>query len=136
MRLAREGSSLSRVLALCYLGVIAAAGAVLLHDPAAILRRAHCPLRDSTGLPCFTCGGTHALTALASGRLVAAFAANPLVTTVVVATIAWGLWALLATFWPPLRRNLRLSHRERSGLGWLALLAILGTWVYEIFRLT
>ena len=51
-----------------------------------------CPFRLMTGLPCVTCGMTHALVALARGDLAAAWAASPL--GVLLAGGAW-LYSLL-----------------------------------------
>ncbi len=74
-----------------------------------------CPFRAITGIPCPTCGTTHAALALMHGRLGAALAANPLATLAGVAFFAGGLaaplWAALG--WPvpdvpaPLPRWLR-----------------------------
>jgi hypothetical protein len=50
-----------------------------------------CPLKGLAGIPCATCGMTHAFVALAYGRLAAAWAASPL--GAIVAACAW-LFAL------------------------------------------
>ncbi len=46
-----------------------------------------CPLKAVAGLPCATCGMTHAFVALAHGEVAAAFAASPL-----GALLAGGAW--------------------------------------------
>ncbi len=46
-----------------------------------------CPVKAFTGLPCATCGMTHAFAALARGDVPAAFAASPL-----GALLAGGAW--------------------------------------------
>ena len=51
-----------------------------------------CPLRAVAGLPCATCGMTHAFVALAHGEVAAAFAASPL--GALLAAAAW-LYAAL-----------------------------------------
>ena len=76
-----------------------------------------CPFRAITGIPCPTCGSTHAAVALMHGRLGAALAANPLATFAGIAFFAGGLaapvWAALR--WPvldvpaPLPRWLRAA---------------------------
>ena len=61
-----------------------------------------CPFRVLTGIPCPTCGTTHAVVALLRGEIGAAFAANPLAAaaglTFVVGGLAAPLWA--AVRWP------------------------------------
>ncbi len=61
-----------------------------------------CPMRTLAGIPCATCGMTHAFVALAHGRLAAAWDASPL-----GAALAAGAWlyaladaARLAAGWP------------------------------------
>jgi hypothetical protein len=51
-----------------------------------------CPFRLATGLPCATCGMTHAFVALAHGELLAAWSASPM--GAVLAAGAW-LYAIL-----------------------------------------
>ena len=50
-----------------------------------------CPLKAWAGLPCATCGMTHAFVALAHGQVGAAFAASPL-----GALLAGGAWLYAA----------------------------------------
>lgn len=50
-----------------------------------------CPLRSVAGLPCASCGMTHAFVALAHGEVAAAFAASPL-----GAILAAGAWLYAA----------------------------------------
>ncbi len=76
-----------------------------------------CPFRAITGIPCPTCGSTHAAVALMHGRVGAALAANPLAALVGAAFLVGGLvaplWAALG--WPvpevpaPLPRWLRAA---------------------------
>ena len=76
-----------RDLLLWPLAVAAAAGGALLilhANPIGLL--VGCPLRVWTGLPCPTCGGTHAVRELLDGRLLGALV--PAVTAVVVGGIA------------------------------------------------
>lgn len=61
-----------------------------------------CPFRVLTGIPCPTCGTTHAAVALMHGDLGAAFAANPLAAMAgagfVIGGVIAPLWAALR--WP------------------------------------
>jgi len=134
MRLVPEKSSLPRLLVFPF-GILAVFGLCLVRfKPDLVLRLAHCPLRDMTGVPCPTCGGTHAAVALANGRFADAFAANPLVAVGLVVFGVWLLNGLLMTMSPGLRRDLVFSPREKRTARLLAVLLILAAWVWEIFR--
>ena len=134
MRLVPEKSPLPRLLVFPF-GILAAFGLALVRfKPDLALHLAHCPLRDMTGIPCPTCGGTHAAVALANGRLMDAFAANPLVT---VGLIGFGFWlsvGLIMTVVPGKRRDLEFSFKEKRTARILAVLMVLAAWVREIFR--
>ena len=58
-----------------------------------------CPFRAITGIPCPTCGATHAAVALLHGHVAVAMAANPLAVFAGVIFVAGGLiapvWAAL-----------------------------------------
>jgi hypothetical protein len=89
-----------------------------------------CPFRQITGVPCPTCGSTHAAVALMHGRLGAALAANPLAAFAGIAFFAGGivapLWAALG--WPvfsvpaPLPRWLRATLVAAIVANWAWLL--------------
>jgi hypothetical protein len=65
-----------------------------------------CPFRAVTGLPCASCGMTHAFVALAGGRVADALSASP--AGALLAALAWGYAALdlaravLGLPWPAL----------------------------------
>jgi len=136
MKLVPERTALPRTLAVSYLALAIAGAGILLFWRETIVRWAHCPLRDMTGLPCPTCGGTHAAIALVDLRLGDALAANPLVVVGAISLLVWGLWGLLAFFAPPLRRDLVLTPREKVILRVTAITAFAATWFYEILHLT
>jgi len=128
----RETVRLLRVL-----GLLAGGGGLLLLAAARWWGRtlehlARCPLRNATGVPCPTCGGTHAVLALARGDLPAALRENPLVTLGALLAALWTAWAVAATFWPPARRLPSLSSRARRRLAWTAAALLLANWLYEL----
>ena len=88
-----------------------------------------CPFRALTGVPCPSCGTTHAAVALLGGRLGAALAANPLAAAAGVAFLAGGLlaplWTLARLRVPDLPSPLPLWAR----LGMAAALAANWAWV-------
>lgn len=132
MRLEPETSPLPRLLAFPF-GLLAVLGlAAVWFKPGLVLRLAHCPLRDLTGMPCPTCGGTHATLALAEGRWGDAIAANPLVTVGLVLFGIWLMIGLLATVAPGLRRRIVWSAREKKTARFLAVFLFLATWIWEI----
>lgn len=134
MRLVRESSTLPRLLVLA-LGILGLGGlAVVRHLPPSALDLVHCPLRDVTGLPCPTCGGTHVALALAAGRLAEAWRANPLVTAVALGGACWVLWAAAATLFPAWRRDLVLSPAEKSTARALAALAVVLGWAWLLWQ--
>ncbi len=89
-----------------------------------------CPFRAITGIPCPTCGSTHAAVALMHGRLGAALAANPLATFAGIAFFAGGLaapvWAALR--WPVLDVPAPLPRWLRAAI----VAALLASWAYLI----
>ena len=92
-----------------------------------------CPLRTLTGIPCPLCGMTTAATALASGDLGAAMAANPFVLAVAGFTLVMAVlmvarvvgWAPAAAQWP--------APRRRQGYWVAAVLAVL-SWAFQLHR--
>jgi hypothetical protein len=111
---------------------VAAASALLLR-PFWLALAPHlpaCPFHALTGVPCLSCGGTHAALALLDGRLGAALAANPLAAAAALAFLAGGLaaplWALLRLRMPPLPT--RLSPRARVAI----VLALVADWVWVV----
>ncbi len=132
MHLFPEGSSLTRLLVFPF-GLMALLGLALVRfQPDLVLRLAHCPLRDMTGVPCPTCGGTHAAVALAEGRWADALAANPLVA---VSLVVFGLWLLagvIATMVPALRLDLVLTDREKKTARILAVVLLVASWLFQL----
>ncbi len=132
MHLFPERSSLPRLLVFPF-GLMALLGLALVRfQPDVVLRLAHCPLRDMTGVPCPTCGGTHAAVALAEGRWADALAANPLVA---VSLVVFGLWLLagvIATMVPALRLDLVLTDREKKTARILAVVLLVASWLFQL----
>lgn len=89
-----------------------------------------CPFKAFTGLPCATCGMTHAFVHLAHGQVAAAVAASPLGAA--LAAAAWAFAALdlvrLAAGWP-LPRLGAVAARALA-LGGVA--ALLANWAFLV----
>jgi hypothetical protein len=132
MRLTPEKSSLPRLLVFPF-GLLGLFGLVLARFHSDLVYRlAHCTLRDITGLPCPTCGGTRAALALAQGNFSSAFGANPLVAVGLVILGVWVLVGLLATTMPRLRRTIEFTPREKRTARILAVLIIVSAWIWQI----
>lgn len=98
------------------------------------LPRLICPFRHITGIPCFTCGGTRAVLALARGDVRAAFVWNPLVAASAIAAAMWLFYAAVVTVLSAPRVRVRLAERDRSVIRALAWAAIAGNWVFLILQ--
>ncbi len=117
------------------LGLVAAAGLLVARlFPDRLFRWAHCPLHDTTGIPCFTCGSTRGVVALTEGRFADGFASNPLVVMVLALFALWAGYALIASVLPGLRRSLALAPGEKKAARWLAALLLVANWIYLILR--
>ena len=103
-------------------------------NPDLTYRLAHCPLRDTTGLPCLTCGGTHSIVAFMRGDFSEALMANPLVPLGTIALLIWTLYAFLATVLPRFRWSLELQENEKRATKFLVALVLIGNWIYLIWQ--
>jgi hypothetical protein len=123
---------LPRWLAFAYAGMAAgtAAALALAGERAAALFC--CPWRHLTGLPCPTCGGTHAALALARLDVTGAWRENPLVTAAAAMLLIWAAASVAMTLVPRWRIWIELSARERRWLRLAALVALLGGWAYKL----
>lgn len=134
MRLVPETNPLPRLLVFPLL-LLAAFGVFWLRRwPDLVLHAAHCPLNDTLGIPCPTCGGTHAATAAARLDFPEAFAANPLVAVAIVVFTLWAVYAVGATLVPPLRRSLDLGPGEKKAARILTAFVILAGWAWQFAR--
>jgi hypothetical protein len=86
-----------------------------------------CLFRSLTGLPCPTCGATHAALALSRLDLAGAVAINPLAAAAAIAFLAGGLIAGVAALaGRPLREPARYGPGVRLGL----LAAVAMNWIW------
>jgi len=91
-----------------------------------------CPLRGMAGIPCATCGMTHAFVHLAHGDVARAFGASPL-----GAALALGVWllsladAIRLAVGAPLPR---VPARAVRGAALAGVVALLANWAYLVVR--
>jgi Protein of unknown function (DUF2752) len=89
-----------------------------------------CPFKALTGLPCATCGMTHAFVYLAHGELRAALAASPL-----GALLAGAAWLLAAADVVRLALALPVPSpkpRAARALAFTGLIALLANWAFLV----
>ncbi len=93
-----------------------------------------CPLRTLTGIPCPTCGATHAVMGLLRLSVIDAFGANPLVTLLGLGVAA------ICVLGTPLWLTARLPRVRVQGRGLrvaraATIAAILANWLYLLLTL-
>ncbi len=91
-----------------------------------------CPMKAIAGIPCATCGMTHAFVHLAHGEVGRAFAASPL-----GALLAAGAWLYAAADAMRLGAGMPLpvpSERALRGATALGVAALLANWVFLVVR--
>jgi len=112
---------------------LAAAAASLLAAAAVVPLDApflFCPFRAATGLPCLTCGCTHAFHHLVRGQVAAAFASSPLGALLAMACAAHLLWTLLRLCGLPYA----LSVQPTRAIRWTAAGALAANWAFLVLR--
>jgi hypothetical protein len=135
MRLRAEIDPLPRLLAFPILAACGVLAGAFVWQGRLLEQTVTCPLRALLGLPCPTCGGTHAALALVRGDMAEAWRQNPLVTATAGGLLLWGAVSAATTLLPRWRFRIELSSAEKRGLRIAAVLAVLAGWAYEIARL-
>jgi len=134
VRLIKEQSPLPRLLALPLLILMAGALIAARLFPELVFGLAHCPMRDITGVPCPTCGGTHSAVSLAAGRWTDALLANPVTLLAMGLLVIWAVYGLGATVIPRWRRSLYLSAGEKKAARIGAAVLFVMAWLWQIAR--
>lgn len=91
-----------------------------------------CPLKRFTGIPCFTCGSTRALFALAHGELKNAFLLQPLIVSLMLILAPIAVGYLYAAWTQKRLPCLLLSSAEKLILFIAILSFTLLNWAYLI----
>jgi Protein of unknown function (DUF2752) len=120
----------NRQLGLLWGGAALLAAALLPLAPALAAGAPACLFRSLTGLPCPTCGATHAVVALSRLDLASAFAANPLVAAACVVFFVGGLAAGIAALAGRPLREPRLGPAARA----LAAAAVVVNWAWVLLH--
>ncbi len=91
-----------------------------------------CIFKALTGLPCPTCGTTHALVSMGRGDLFASFRANPLAAFLLLLSVAVFLVGIVFRLSTHTRISLVLTGREERIARITAILLVLANWSYLI----
>ncbi len=132
MKLIPESSPVLRLLLFSFLPLLIGGLILTRLAPEFVLRVAHCPLREMTGFPCPTCGGTLTATYLTQGLWSHALRANPMVVLGGAIFLLTAIYATAATLVPTLRRSLQISHQEKRTARLLAVLLFLLNWAWLV----
>ena len=91
-----------------------------------------CAFRQLSGMPCPTCGSTHALLHLAQGEVMPALFFNPLFTLTMIFLLAAFVCSIVAAALKLRRLNFFSSKKERFVLKTAAVMLVILQWVYLI----
>lgn len=132
---ARAGRPSVHALAIAALGAMAllAAGALPLDAPPLSLFA--CPLRAATGVPCLSCGATHAFHFAARLHPLEALASNPLAALAAALLAAHAVWTLLRLCGLPYApRAPALSGPAARALRVGIAVALAANWAFVLLR--
>lgn len=91
-----------------------------------------CVFKGLVGIPCPTCGSTHAVVYLSHGNVAGAVAANPLLSAGAMIALLSFFYSLIARVFMVPRLTFSLSDREKDGVRAGAVILALANWIYLI----
>jgi hypothetical protein len=91
-----------------------------------------CVFKGLAGIPCPTCGSTHAVVYLSHGNVAGALAANPLLSAGAVMALLYFSYSLIACIFAVPRLSVSLSEREKDGVRVGAAVLVAANWIYLI----
>lgn len=114
------------------LGLAAAAGALLAGGAVVPLDSPFlfCPFRAATGLPCLTCGCTHAFHHFVRGEIADAFVSSPLGFLLAVACVLYVAWTVARLCGLPYALRLPAT----SALRWTAAAVLAANWAFLLLK--
>lgn len=133
MKVIPEASGVPRLLLVGFLPLLLGTLLLTRLAPDFVLKVAHCPLREMTGFPCPTCGGTLTTNHLVHGHWWAALSLNPLVVLLAVTYILAAIYATVATVIPAWRRSIQLSPTEKRTTRLMAVLLVMLNWAWLVW---
>ncbi len=91
-----------------------------------------CVFKGLAGIPCPTCGSTHAVVYLSHGNVAGALAANPLLSAGVMMALLYFFYSLIAHIFAVPRLSVSLSGREKDGVRVGVVVLVAANWIYLI----
>ena len=91
-----------------------------------------CVFKGFVGIPCPTCGSTHAVMYLSRGNVAGAVAANPLLSAGAMIALLSFFYSLTVRVFTLPRLTFSLSDREKDGVRAGAVFLALANWIYLI----
>jgi len=91
-----------------------------------------CRIRQWTGIPCPTCGGSRMVEALLAGDPLRALAWNPLLFTVLAGVSVWAVASAVRFAFALPAWRLELTRREQRVAWFVGLLFIVAGWLYLV----
>ena len=128
--IARAGQPSVHCLGLAGVCLLLLLAATALPPDAEALSVFACPFRAATGIPCLTCGCTHAFQYVVRGRFLAALGASPLGTALAVCAAAHAAWTALRLCGLPWAPAVPGWPRARVA----CLVALAANWVFVALR--
>ncbi len=92
-----------------------------------------CVFKGLAGIPCPTCGSTHAVVYLSHGNVAGALAANPLLSAGAMMALLYFFYSLIARIFAVPRLSVSLSDREKDGVRVGVVVLVAANWIYLIF---
>ena len=129
---ARSGPPSVHAVGTAAVGASLLCAAALLPLDAPPLSLLFCPFRAATGLPCLTCGASHAFHALVRGQVALALAANPLAALLALACALHAVLTLLRLCGLPFAPTAPALPPRALRLG--ALLLVSSNWAFVALR--
>jgi hypothetical protein len=127
VRISRAGAPSVDALGLAAAAVALLAGGALVSLDAPFL---FCVFRKATGVPCLTCGCTHAFHHFVRGQLADAFLASPLGAVLALVCAAHVLWTAARLCGFPYALSIEPTRRLR----WTAGVALAANWAFLVLK--
>jgi hypothetical protein len=91
-----------------------------------------CAFKGLLGVPCPTCGSTRAVVHLSHGEIASALTMNPVITFVIVFSVLFFFYSLIALMFDLRKIGFIMTEREKNTVRITAMLLLLAQWGWLI----